>query len=107
WDVVPDRIAITNSRGGRLPIGAMITGARHADTFAPGDHGSTFPGGAVVCAAANAALDVLLDDALLARVRELGEGMRERLAHLPHVVEVRGRGLMNAIEVDVDAPTAV
>ena len=85
----------------------MITGPRHADTFAPGDHGSTFPGGPVVCAAAHAALDVLLDEALLARVRELGELMRERLAALPHVVEVRGRGLMNAIEVDVDAPEVV
>jgi len=103
--VVPDLITTAKALGGGLPIGAMITGPRHADTFAPGDHGSTFPGGAVVCAAANAALDVLLDEALLARVRELGEGMRERLATLPHVLEVRGRGLMNAIELDVDAPT--
>ena len=54
-----------------------------------------------------AVLDVLLDEALLARVRELGEMMRERLALLPHVVEVRGRGLMNAIELDVDAPAVV
>ena len=105
--VVPDLIVVAKSLGGGLPIGAMITGPRHADTFAPGDHGSTFPGGAVVCAAANAALDVLLDEALLARVRELGELMRERLATLPHVLEVRGRGLMNAIEVDVDAPAVV
>ena len=105
--VVPDLIAVAKSLGGGLPIGAMITGPRHADTFAPGDHGSTFPGGPVVCAAAYAALDVLLDEALLARVRELGELMRERLASLPHVIEVRGRGLMNAIEVDVDAPEIV
>ena len=105
--VVPDLIAVAKSLGGGLPIGAMITGPRHADTFAPGDHGSTFPGGPVVCAAAYAALDVLLDEALLARVRELGELMRERLASLPHVIEVRGRGLMNAIEVDVDAPGIV
>ncbi len=105
--VVPDLIAVAKSLGGGLPIGALITGPRHADTFAPGDHGSTFPGGPVVCSAAHAALDVLLDEALLARVRELGELMRERLATLPHVVEVRGRGLMNAIEVDVDAPEVV
>ncbi len=105
--VVPDLIAVAKSLGGGLPIGAMITGPRHADTFAPGDHGSTFPGGPVVCAAAHAALDVLLDEVLLARVRELGELTRERLATLPHVVEVRGRGLMNAVEVDVDAPDLV
>jgi acetylornithine/succinyldiaminopimelate/putrescine aminotransferase len=89
---------------GGLPMGALITGERHADTFAPGDHGSTFAGGPVVCAAALAALDVLLDEALLARVRELGELARERLATLPHVVEIRGRGLMIAVDLDVDAP---
>src|SRR6202040_557812 len=100
--VVPDLICAAKALGGGLPIGALITGPRHADTFAPGDHGSTFAGGAVVCAAANAALDVLLDEALMERVRSLGEVMRERLAALPHVHEVRGRGLMNAIEVDVD-----
>jgi predicted acetylornithine/succinylornithine family transaminase len=103
--VVPDLITSAKALGGGLPIGALITGSRHAETFAPGDHGSTFAGGAVVCAAALAALDVLLDEALLARVRDLGEVMRERLATLPHVLEVRGRGLMNAIELDVDAPT--
>jgi len=105
--VLPDMITTAKALGGGLPIGALITGPRYADTFAPGDHGSTFPGGPVVCAAANAVLDVLLDETLLARVRELGELMRERLAALPHVLEVRGRGLMNAIELDVDAPALV
>jgi len=102
--VVPDLITSAKALGGGLPIGALITGARHADTFAPGDHGSTFAGGPVVCAAALAALDILLDEALLARVRELGELLYERVATLPHVVEVRGRGLMVAIDIDVDAP---
>ena len=105
--VVPDLLTSAKALGGGLPIGALITGARHADTFAPGDHGSTFAGGPVVCAAALAALDVLLDEQLLARVRELGELLRERVATLPHVVEVRGRGLMIAFDVDVDAPEVV
>ena len=105
--VVPDLLVSAKALAGGLPMGALITGARHADTFAPGDHGSTFAGGPVVCAAALAALDVLLDEALLARVRELGELLSERLATLPHVVEVRGRGLMVAIDLDVDAPDVV
>jgi predicted acetylornithine/succinylornithine family transaminase len=105
--VIPDLLVTAKALGGGLPIGALITGARHADTFAPGDHGSTFAGGPVVCAAALAALDVLLDEALLARVRELGELLRERVATLPHVVEVRGRGLMVGFDVDVDAPAVV
>jgi acetylornithine/N-succinyldiaminopimelate aminotransferase len=105
--VTPDLLTSAKALGGGLPIGALVTGARHADTFAPGDHGSTFAGGAVVCAAALAALDVLLDGELHARVRELGELLRERVATLPHVVEIRGRGLMVAFDVDVDAPQVV
>jgi acetylornithine/N-succinyldiaminopimelate aminotransferase len=105
--VTPDLLTSAKALGGGLPIGALITGPRHADTFAPGDHGSTFAGGPVVCAAALAALDVLLDEDLLARVRELGERLRERVATLPHVVEIRGRGLMVAFDVDVDAPEIV
>jgi predicted acetylornithine/succinylornithine family transaminase len=104
--VVPDAITVAKALGGGLPIGALVTGPRLADTFAPGDHGSTFAGGPVVCAAALAALDVLLDEELLARVRELGELLRERVATLPHVVEIRGRGLMLAFDLDVDAPEA-
>jgi predicted acetylornithine/succinylornithine family transaminase len=106
-DVTPDLLVTAKALAGGLPIGALITGARHADTFAPGDHGSTFAGGPVVCAAALAALDVLLDEALLARVRELGELLRERLATLPHVIEIRGRGLMIGFDLDVDAPEIV
>ena len=105
--VTPDLLVSAKALAGGLPIGALITGARHADTFAPGDHGSTFAGGPVVCAAALAALDVLLDEALLARVRELGEMARERLATLPHVVSIRGRGLMIALDLDVEAPEIV
>jgi acetylornithine/succinyldiaminopimelate/putrescine aminotransferase len=102
--VVPDILTSAKALGGGLPIGAMITGPKRADTFAPGDHGSTFPGGAVVCAAAHAALDILLDETLLERVRELGERLREGVAGLPHVAAVRGRGLMIGFDLDVGAP---
>ena len=105
--VTPDLLTTAKALGGGLPIGALVTGPRHADTFAPGDHGSTFAGGPVVCAAALAALNVLLDEELLARVRELGEVLREALATLPHVVEIRGRGLMVAFDVDLDAHEVV
>ncbi|HEX8121064.1 MAG TPA: acetylornithine/succinylornithine family transaminase [Solirubrobacteraceae bacterium] len=98
--VVPDAMTTAKALGGGLPIGALITGERLADVLEPGDHGSTFAGGPLVAAAANAALDVLEDPALHARVRELGERLREGLAALPRVTSVRGRGLMNAFEVD-------
>ena len=102
-DVVPDALTTAKALGGGLPIGALVTGERLADVFAPGDHGSTFAGGPLVAAAANAAFDVLSDPALLTRVRELGERLRDGLAALPGVAGVRGRGLMVACEV-ADAP---
>jgi len=105
--VIPDLLVTAKALGGGLPIGAMITGARLADTFEPGDHGSTYAGGPVVCAAAHAVLDVLLDEGLLERVRELGELLCERLATLPHVLAVRGRGLMIGCDLDIDAPAVV
>jgi acetylornithine/N-succinyldiaminopimelate aminotransferase len=101
--VVPDALTTAKALGGGLPIGALVTGERLADVFAPGDHGSTFAGGPLVAAAANAAFDVLSDPALLARVRELGERLGLGLAELPGALDVRGRGLMVAFET-TDAP---
>jgi acetylornithine/N-succinyldiaminopimelate aminotransferase len=98
--VVPDAMTVAKALGGGLPIGALITGERLADVLEPGDHGSTFAGGPLVAAAAHAALDVIDDEALLARVRELGERLAAGLAELPGVTEVRGRGLMRAIEIE-------
>jgi len=98
--VVPDAMTIAKALGGGLPIGALVTGERLADVFAPGDHGSTFAGGPVQCAAGLAVLDVVDDEGLLAGVRELGERLRHALTELPGVVEVRGRGLMLAFELD-------
>ncbi len=91
-EVVPDAMTVAKALGGGLPIGALITGERLADTLQPGDHGSTFAGGPLVCAAALAALAATEDAGLLARVRELGARLAAGLRELPHVVSVRGRG---------------
>ena len=97
--VVPDLLTTAKGLGGGLPIGALIAGPAYAGVFVPGDHGSTFPGGPVVAAAAHAALDVIGDPELLGRVRELGERLRAALGELPGVTEVRGAGLMNAFDI--------
>jgi len=102
--VVPDAMTVAKSLGGGVPIGALVIGPRLADVFAPGDHGSTFAGGPLACAAANAAFDVLDDEALLARVREHGERLAEGLRELPRVAAVRGVGLMVAADIEGDAP---
>jgi acetylornithine/N-succinyldiaminopimelate aminotransferase len=105
--VIPDAITSAKALGGGLPIGALITGPRLADVLQPGDHGSTFAGGPVIAAAALAALTETEQPELLASVREHGAKLTEALAHLPHVLSVRGRGLMLACEVDLPAPTLV
>jgi predicted acetylornithine/succinylornithine family transaminase len=92
--VRPDVITSAKALGGGVPIGACITGPAAATVLEPGDHGSTFAGGPVATAAALAVLDVVDDPALLRRVRELGAELRDGLAALDGVEEVRGRGLM-------------
>ena len=98
--VVPDALTSAKALGGGLPVGALITGPRLADVLRPGDHGSTFAGGPVACAAALEALAICSDRQLLAEVRRKGELLRGALAELPGVASVRGRGLMLAFDLD-------
>ena len=101
--VVPDALTSAKSLGGGLPIGALITAPKLGDVLAPGDHGSTFAGGPLVCAAALAAFEICSDGALLERVISLGERLMAGLAELPYVESVRGRGLMIGVDVSLDA----
>jgi len=101
--VVPDALTSAKSLGGGLPIGALITAPKLGDVLAPGDHGSTFAGGPLVCAAALAAFEICSDGALLERVRSLGQRLMAGLAELPFVETVRGRGLMVGVDVSLDA----
>jgi predicted acetylornithine/succinylornithine family transaminase len=105
--VEPDAMTVAKALGGGVPIGALITGPRLADTFQPGDHGSTFAGGPLVASAALKALELTDDPGLLGRVGELGARLAAGLRELPPVSEVRGRGLMLACRLDVSAPELV
>jgi predicted acetylornithine/succinylornithine family transaminase len=92
--VAPDAMTVAKGLGGGLPVGACVTSPEHAAVLGPGDHGSTFAGGPVVAAAANAVLEVVDDERFLARVCEAGERLADGLRGLG--LEVRGRGLMLA-----------
>lgn len=106
--VIPDAMTLSKALGGGLPLGALVCGPEMSEVFAPGDHGSTFAGGPVQCAAANVVLDHVTDPEFLRSVTENGERLREALLELPAVREVRGRGLMVAAELDgVSAPGLV
>jgi acetylornithine/N-succinyldiaminopimelate aminotransferase len=102
--VEPDVMTVAKGLGGGLPIGACIAAPAHADVLQPGDHGSTFAGGPVVCAAAGAVLDTVDDERFLAGVRERGDRLAAGLRDLG--LDVRGLGLMLAFRVP-DAPGLV
>jgi predicted acetylornithine/succinylornithine family transaminase len=92
--VRPDVLTSAKALGGGLPIGACVTTPAAGEVLEPGDHGSTFAGGAVASAAALAVLEIVDDAELLRRVRELGAVLRESLLALDGVERIRGRGLM-------------
>jgi predicted acetylornithine/succinylornithine family transaminase len=102
--VEPDVMTVAKGLGGGLPIGACIAAPEHADVLRPGDHGSTFAGGPVVCAAAAAVLDTIDDEGFLAGVRERGDRLAAGLRDLG--LDVRGLGLMLAFRA-ADAPALV
>ncbi|MBW8059258.1 MAG: acetylornithine/succinylornithine family transaminase [Solirubrobacterales bacterium] len=105
--VRPDLLTSAKALGGGLPVGACVTSAEAGEVLEPGDHASTFGGGAVVAAAALAVLKIVDDSSLLRRVRELGAELRDGLLALDGVVEVRGRGLMLGVglEEGIDSAT--
>jgi acetylornithine/N-succinyldiaminopimelate aminotransferase len=98
--VTPDVMTVAKGLGGGLPVGACVTNPAAAEVLGPGDHGSTFAGGPVIAAAANAVLDVVTADGFRDTVRERGD----RLAGGLRVIglEPRGAGLM----VGFDLPNA-
>lgn len=96
--ITPDIVTMAKGLGGGFPIGAVIGYGPTTSLLLPGQHGTTFGGNPPAAAAALAVIDAVLP--LLDDVVALGEWWRSKLAALPGVVEVRGRGLLIGIELD-------
>jgi len=94
--ITPDVMTLAKGLGGGVPIGACLAAPR-ADVFEPGDHGSTFGGNPLACAAALAVLSVIERDGLVGHAAEMGEALHEALLDLG-AKDVRGLGLMQAFE---------
>jgi acetylornithine aminotransferase/acetylornithine/N-succinyldiaminopimelate aminotransferase len=97
--VEPDMMTLAKALGGGMPIGAMLAREKIAAAFTPGTHASTFGGNPVVCAAANAVLDIILADGFLESVRQKGEYFRAGLQKLAErfpaeITMARGMGLL-------------
>ncbi len=111
YGVVPDVITLAKGLGGGVPIGAMLARSHVADTLVPGDHGATFGGNPLACAAALAVVTTLEADGLLERAATVGTYLMKKLQELarrhPLIREVRGRGLMLAVELGTEAAPVV
>ena len=109
--VQPDVMTLAKGLGGGMPIGACLANGKVAAAFGPGSHASTFGGNPLACAAALAVFRVLLDGRVLDQARRMGEYLAKGLSDLRdrhHIVrDVRGLGLLQGIEVEVDAKAVV
>jgi len=102
-DILPDVLPLAKGLGSGVPVGACLVGGRAKGVLKRGNHGSTFGGNPLVCAAVIATLDTIRDDNLLDNARRVGatirDGLAAALAGLAGVVEIRGMGLMLGIEL--------
>jgi acetylornithine aminotransferase len=102
--VAPDVMALAKGLGSGVPIGACLARGAAAEVFKPGNHGSTFGGNPLACAAALATLDTIESEGLLENVRVRGEairaGLRQALDGVHGVVDIRGEGMMIGVELD-------
>ncbi len=103
WEKVrPDILILGKALGGGVyPVSAVCADDEYLQVFDPGDHGSTFGGNPLGAAVAMTALDVIVDDKLADRAAELGDWFMSELRALdsPHVVEVRGKGLLIGVVI--------
>ena len=105
-DVRPDIVTIGKAlSGGFYPVSAVLSSAEILGVFGPGTHGSTFGGSPLACAVAREALRVLVDEDLIPNSAAMGDYLMARLTEVdsPHVLEVRGRGLLIGVELRPEA----
>lgn len=100
YDIKPDIVSMAKAMGGGMPIGAICATEEVSKAFTMGSHGTTFGGNPVCCAGSLAEINELLDNNLAGNAEEVGNYFIEKLKTLPHVKDVRGKGLMLGVEFD-------
>jgi acetylornithine/LysW-gamma-L-lysine aminotransferase len=108
-DTVPDILCLSKSIANGLPLGVTVTTEAVSDRVPKGSHGSTFAGNPLVCAAGAATLRVLADETLHAHAAQVGARFQEKIRdlRLSQIREVRGRGLMLAVELKKPATPVI
>ena len=107
--IEPDMLTAAKPLAGGLPIGAILMRQKVAAAIHKGDHGSTFAGGLLVSHVAHHVVSHIAEPEFLAAVQSKGKLLHELLDELnsPHIVEIRGRGLMVGVEMDIDVSPVV
>ncbi|MFQ3548499.1 MAG: acetylornithine transaminase [Armatimonadota bacterium] len=98
FDVIPDIMTLAKALGAGFPMGACLACGEYADTFEPGDHASTFGGTPLACTAGIAAVNEIINNNWVENADKIGRYLRERLSELPDIKEIRGLGLMCAVD---------
>tara|TARA_B110000037_G_scaffold49645_1_gene60969 strand:- start:4143 stop:5342 length:1200 start_codon:yes stop_codon:yes gene_type:complete len=102
--IIPDVVTTSKGLGNGVPIGACLAHGEAAELMQPGNHGTTFGGNPLACAAALATINTLQDENLSDRAAVLGDrimaGFKKALADVEHIVEIRGKGCMIGIELN-------
>ena len=105
--VTPDVVTVAKGLGGGFPIGACIGIGAAGELLQPGNHGTTFGGNPVACAAALAVVRTIEDEDLLEHATVLGQKLRDGLAADPRVTEVRGEGLLIGLDLSAGVSAEV
>ena len=105
YGVKPDIVTLAKGLAGGVPIGAFICTEKVAQAFKPGDHGTTFGGNPLACAAANVVLETVPDEKFLTHVEEVGKYFKDKLIYLQkkypaQIREIRGEGLILGAQLD-------
>lgn len=111
FDVQPDIISVAKAMGGGFPVGAMLCRQETASVMKHGDHGSTYGGNPLACAAAHAALTAIVEENLADAAREKGDylinKLKEASAKIESIADIRGKGLMIGVELSYNGRPVV
>jgi acetylornithine/N-succinyldiaminopimelate aminotransferase len=111
YNVEPDIVAIAKAMGGGFPIGGMLCRQKVADVMHHGDHGSTYGGNPLACAASSAAIEAILEENLAKEADDKGRYLtnllEKKIKHSDKVTDIRGRGLMIGVELSFNGRAVV
>jgi acetylornithine/succinyldiaminopimelate/putrescine aminotransferase len=107
WGIYPDLITVAKGMASGIPMGGVLVDKRVAETIDYSEHGSTFGGGPIACAASKATIEVIKKENLISNAKKTGEIIKEELSNFKQVDEVKGLGLLMGMKLNVDVSSTI